>query len=87
MCLAMCLKKLEFQADYVYKKKIDKSIDVLRGWEKKIVSIFRLRSCEQVGLSGGPNGAGPEIDTQGNLDNSTDFGLKKNCIGRSVCPV
>ena len=47
----------------VDKKKIDKSINFLRGWEKKIVSIFCLRSCEQVGVSLGPNGAGPEIDT------------------------
>ena len=47
----------------VYKKKIDKSIDFLRGWEEKIVSIFRLRRCEKVGLSLGPNGARSEIYT------------------------
>merc|ERR1739838_669006 len=34
-----------------HKKKIDKSIDFLRGWEEKMVSIFRLRSCGKVGLS------------------------------------
>ena len=33
------------------KKKIDKSIDFLRGWEKKMVSIFRLRSREKVEVS------------------------------------
>ena len=33
------------------KKKIDKSIDFLRGWEKKMVSIFRLRRCEKVAVS------------------------------------
>ena len=33
------------------KKKIDKSIDFLRGWEKKMVSIFRLRRCAEVGVS------------------------------------
>ena len=46
-----------------YKKKIDKSIDFLRGGEKKNVSIFRLRSCGKVAVSWGLNGAGPEIDT------------------------
>ena len=46
-----------------YKKKIDKSIDFLRGWEKKSVSIFRLRSREEVVVSWDLNGAGPEIDT------------------------
>ena len=46
-----------------YKKKIDKSIDFLRGGEKKIVSIFCLRSREKVGLSGGPDEAGSEIYT------------------------
>ena len=35
----------------VIKKKIDKSIDFLRGWEKKMVSIFRLRRCEKVAVS------------------------------------
>ena len=45
------------------KKKIDKGIDFLRGWEKKIVSIFRLRSREEVVVSWDLNGAGPEIDT------------------------
>ena len=30
------------------KKKIDKSIDFLRGWEKKMVSIFCLRSREKM---------------------------------------
>ena len=44
-----------------YKKKIDKGIDFLRGGEKKRVSIFRLRRCGKVGLSGDLNGAGPEI--------------------------
>jgi len=34
-----------------YKKKIDKSIDFLRGGEKKNVSIFCLRSCEEVAVS------------------------------------
>ena len=33
------------------KKKIDKSINFLRGWEKKIVSIFCLRRCGKVELS------------------------------------
>ena len=46
-----------------YKKKIDKSIDFLRGWEEKMVSIFRLGSCEEVGLSLGPNMAHSEIYT------------------------
>ena len=45
------------------KKKIDKSIDFLRGWEKKMVSIFCLGRCEQVGVSGDLNEAGPKIDT------------------------
>ena len=31
---------------FVDKKKIDKSIDFLRGWEKKIASIFCLRRCK-----------------------------------------
>ena len=48
---------------YYNKKKIDKSIDFLRGWEKKIVSIFRLRRCGEVEVSWDLNGAGPEIDT------------------------
>ena len=34
-----------------YKKKIDKSIDFLRGGEKKNVSIFCLRNCEEVAVS------------------------------------
>ena len=46
--------------DRIHKKKIDKSIDFLRGWEEKMVSIFCLGSCEKVGLSPGPNGAGYE---------------------------
>ena len=45
------------------KKKIDKSIDFLRGWEEKMVSIFRLRSCGKVGVSLGPNVARSEIYT------------------------
>ena len=58
----MCLRV--FQPECVYKKKnvhmlqeiynkkkIDKSIDFLRGWEKKMVSIFRLRRCAEVGVS------------------------------------
>ena len=32
------------------KKKIDKSINFLRGWEEKMDSIFCMRSCEQVGV-------------------------------------
>ena len=44
-------------------KKIDKSIDFLRGGEKKIVSIFRLGRCGKVGLSWDLNEAGPEIYT------------------------
>ena len=43
------------------KKTIDKSIDFLRGWEEKMVSIFCLRSCEEVDLSLGPNGDWSEI--------------------------
>ena len=46
-----------------YKKKIDKSIDFLRGWEEKMVSIFCLRSCGQVELSLGPDKARSEIYT------------------------
>ena len=46
-----------------YKKKIDKSINFLRGGEKKIVSIFCLQRCEKVELSWDLNKAGPEIDT------------------------
>ena len=45
------------------KKKIDKGINFLRGGEKKMVSIFRLRRCAEVELSWGLNEAGPEIDT------------------------
>ena len=45
------------------KKKIDKSINFLRGWEEKMVSIFRLGRCEKVGLSLGPNVARSEIYT------------------------
>ena len=45
------------------KKKIDKGINFLRGGEKKMVSIFHLRRCAEVGLSWDFNGAGPEIDT------------------------
>ena len=33
------------------KKKIDKSIDFLRGCEKKMVSIFCLRCCVKVEVS------------------------------------
>ena len=47
----------------VDKKKIDKSIDFLRGWEEKMVSIFCLGRCEQVELSLGPNVARSEIYT------------------------
>ena len=47
----------------VDKKKIDKSIDFLRGWEEKMVSIFRLRRCGKLELSLGPNGARSEIYT------------------------
>ena len=46
-----------------YKKKIDKSIDFLRGWEEKMVSIFRLRCYEEVEVSLGPNVARSEIYT------------------------
>ena len=45
------------------KKKINKSIDFLRGWEEKRVSIFCLRSCGEVELSPGPNVARSEIYT------------------------
>ena len=45
------------------RKKIDKGIDFLRGGEKKMVSIFRLLRCAEVGVSWDLNGAGPEIDT------------------------
>ena len=45
----------------ISKKKIDNSIDFLRDWEEKIISIFRLRSCGEVGLSLGPNEAVFEI--------------------------
>ena len=44
-------------------KKIVKSIDFLRGEEKKIVSIFYLGRCAKVAVSLGLNEAGPEIDT------------------------
>ena len=47
----------------VDKKKIDKSIDFLRGWEEKRVSIFRLRSCGKVEVSLGPIAARSEIYT------------------------
>ena len=47
----------------VCKKKIDKSIDFLRGWEEKMVSIFCLRRCEEVELSLGPNVAHSDIYT------------------------
>ena len=49
--------------NHAYKKKIDKSIDFLRGWEEKMVSIFHLRSCGKVELSLGPNVARSEIYT------------------------
>ena len=45
------------------KKKIDKHIKFFRSWEKKIVSIFCLRSCEEVEVSLGPNEAQSEIYT------------------------
>ena len=45
------------------KKKIDKSIDFLRGWEEKMVSIFCLGRCEKVEVSPGPNEARSEIHT------------------------
>ena len=48
---------------YIDKRKIDKSIDFLKGWEEKIVSIFHLRSYEQVEVSLGPNEAASEIHT------------------------
>ena len=48
---------------------------------------FLLWSCAKVVLSPGPNGARSEIYTYGNLDISTHFGLKKNCMGLSVWPV
>ena len=56
----ICYRRIFSIAD---KKKIDKSIDFLRGWEKKMVSIFRLRRCGKVAVSWGLNGAGPKIDT------------------------
>ena len=59
----MVHKKLPDISVYYYKKKIDKSIDFLRGGEKKIVYTFRLQRCEKVGVSGGLNGVGPEIYT------------------------
>ena len=37
--------------DNHHKKKIDKGIDFLRGGEKKMVSIFRLRRCGKVAVS------------------------------------
>ena len=45
------------------KKKIDKSINFLRGWEEKMVSIFCLSCCEKVEVSLGPNKAHSEIYT------------------------
>ena len=48
---------------WICKKKIDKSIHFLRGWEKKMVSIFYLRSRAEVEVSWDLNEAGPEIDT------------------------
>ena len=45
------------------KTKIDKTIDFLRGWEEKMVSIFCLGSCGKVELSLGPNVARSEIYT------------------------
>ena len=64
------------QMSNCHKKKIDKSIDFLRGGEKKIVSIFHLRHCEEVEVSGGLNKAGFEIYNKGSLDISTLFGLR-----------
>ena len=52
-----------------------------------MVSILRLGRWKKGGLSLGPNGAHSEIYTEGNLDISTRFGLKRNCIGRTVWPV
>ena len=49
--------------DATRKKKIDKSIDFLRGWEEKMVSIYRLGSCENVVVSLGLNKAVSEIYT------------------------
>ena len=49
--------------NHAYEKKIDKSIDFLRGLEEKMVSIFRLGSCGKVELSLGPNEAVSEIYT------------------------
>ena len=69
------------------RKKIHNDIDFLRGWQKKIVVFFCLRRCAKVELSLGLNEAGPEIYTYGNLDISTHFGLKKNCIEWLVWPV
>ena len=48
--------------NFVRKKSIKVSI-FLRGWEKKIVSIFHLRSRAEVEVSWGLNGAGSEIWT------------------------
>ena len=45
------------------KEAIDITIDLLKGGEKKTVPIFHLRSCGEVAVSWGLNGAGPEIDT------------------------
>ena len=46
-----------------YEKKIDKSIDFLRGGEKKVVFISCLGHDRKTGVSGGLNGAGSEIYT------------------------
>ena len=39
------------------------SIDFLKGWEEKMVSIFHLRRCGEVEVSLGPNVASSEIYT------------------------
>ena len=61
----------------LYKKKNDISIDFLRCWEEKMVSIFRLRKTQEVRVSLGPNRARSEIYTNGSLDISRRFGQKK----------
>ena len=45
------------------KKEIDNSIDISRGWGEKMVSIFRLGCCVEVGLRSALNGAVSEIYT------------------------
>ena len=48
--IVILIKKKKMKKNF-YKKKIDKSIDFLRSGEKKIVSIFCLRCCREVGVS------------------------------------